>query len=224
MGLDRFYYDGQIVITRKQLADITGLSENALRSNYFRNMYIFSEYKHFYNLSGIELRKFKQQNSAIFTKYHGVNCNKLFLYTFEGCLLVLSTVDLLPSEIEKLVNQLKQYFNVNTEIELLTHIVKEKVCIDKIKKFLDGIDICIPQYQVKNYRIDLYCPNLKLAIEFDERHHRYYVQDDLLRQNDIEKQLDCRFVRISENEDFEVSANKILKAILNNKNIKRSVI
>lgn len=224
MGLDRFYYNGQIVITRKQLAEIMEVKAKTLGVNYFRNMYLFSEGVHFYNLGGTELKRFKLQNSDIFKKYCGKRCGWLFLYTFEGCLLALSTVNLSPSQVEQSVSRLKQYFNIDASVQILPHIVKEKVCLDKVKKLLDGIDICIPQYQVGNYRIDLYCPNLNLAIEFDERHHRNCVPNDLLRQKSISKQLGCQFVRINDREDFEVSANKILKAILNNKNITRGVM
>jgi very-short-patch-repair endonuclease len=30
---------------------------------------------------------------------------------------------------------------------------------------------CIPKYKVDTYRIDLYFPDLKVAVEYDEYHH-----------------------------------------------------
>jgi len=57
----------------------------------------------------------------------------------------------------------------------------------------------IPQYSVLGgkYNIDWYIPELKLAIEFDEMHHRVInnEQMDLERQNEIEVELGCKFAR-----------------------------
>lgn len=226
MGLDRFYYNGQIVITRKQLAEMTGINEQTMRRNYERYRRFFIEGEHTYNLRGENFKEFKRQNLSIFKKYF-VNryCTKLVVYTFQGCLFMLSNMNIHPNELISKLDRLKQYFLIDTETNiLLNQIRKENVSLARIRKMLEGIDICVSQYKVGDYRVDLYCPSLKLAIEFDEAHHKYCVEEDLKRQEYIERQLGCQFVRINENEDFEISANKILKAILNNQNIKRSVV
>lgn len=56
----------------------------------------------------------------------------------------------------------------------------------------------IEQYPVKNYQIDWYIPELKLAIEYDERHHIRSKKEDRKRQNEISKELGCKFIRFRE--------------------------
>ena len=54
----------------------------------------------------------------------------------------------------------------------------------------------IKQYKVDGYRVDLYFPVHRIAIECDEHGHgNYCVQEECLRQEYIEKMLDCTFVR-----------------------------
>ena len=50
----------------------------------------------------------------------------------------------------------------------------------------------------KNYAlIDLYYPQIDLAIEVDEPHHENNIQSDRDRESDVSKNLSCEFVRIS---------------------------
>ncbi len=44
--------------------------------------------------------------------------------------------------------------------------------------------------------LDLFYPQINLAIEIDEEHHENNPQKDLLRQKNIEKKLNCQFERI----------------------------
>lgn len=57
----------------------------------------------------------------------------------------------------------------------------------------------ISQYSVLGgkYFIDWYIPELKLAIEYDECHH-VYNKNDKARQDEIERELGCRFIRYKE--------------------------
>lgn len=76
----------------------------------------------------------------------------------------------------------------------------------KRKEFQFGEDIVnnlfsdytiLPQYPVfeGKYRIDWYIPELKLAIEFDEKHHVSQSEADIVRQREIEVELGCKFIR-----------------------------
>jgi very-short-patch-repair endonuclease len=60
--------------------------------------------------------------------------------------------------------------------------------------------------------IDLFYPQLNLAIEIDEKHHNNNFDDDITRQNDVEKNLKCKFERII------ISENNILAQITSLKN------
>lgn len=58
----------------------------------------------------------------------------------------------------------------------------------------------INQYSILGYRIDYYIPKLKLAIEYDENNHSgYSYETQEGRQKQIEKELGCKFIRLSDN-------------------------
>ena len=61
------------------------------------------------------------------------------------------------------------------------------------------------------YRIDWYIPELKLAIEFDEADHIFKKEKDLRRQQAIEVELGCHFIRYKQN--FNPSRNNLPSAI-----------
>jgi very-short-patch-repair endonuclease len=63
----------------------------------------------------------------------------------------------------------------------------------------------IRQYQFGPYRIDLYIPMYKIAIECDENHHRRHQEEDLARQKWLEKNLGCEFIRyMPQMPDFDI--------------------
>jgi very-short-patch-repair endonuclease len=54
----------------------------------------------------------------------------------------------------------------------------------------------IRQFRVNGYRIDLYFPDHRIAVECDELGHRRYDADaEAQRQRRIEQTLNCSFVR-----------------------------
>ena len=71
----------------------------------------------------------------------------------------------------------------------------------------------IQQYQVNIYRIDLYIPKYNIAIEIDEEEHKYKKDCDLQRQNYIENQIHCKFIRINEGESCGIVIAKIMKEL-----------
>jgi very-short-patch-repair endonuclease/biotin operon repressor len=69
------------------------------------------------------------------------------------------------------------------------------------------------QYFVKNYKLDFYIPELNLAIEFDEKHHKYQKEEDKKRANEIKNILNCKFVRVSEEQSIGEQLGLVMKAI-----------
>lgn len=69
---------------------------------------------------------------------------------------------------------------------------------DIVLKLFAGYTV-IPQFSVSNgkYLLDWYVPELKLAIEFDDRYHdlAHQSKKDAERQEEIEALLGCRFLR-----------------------------
>ena len=90
-------------------------------------------------------------------------------------------------------------FSTKIGIDLYTQIF---TCIemDTIKCIMDSFnnEQMIKQYAVKTYRIDLFFPEYKLAIECDELHHNTLQNkiNDTNREEDIKKEIEnCTFIR-----------------------------
>ena len=97
---------------------------------------------------------------------------------------------------------------------------KEQSVIESIRDTFKGEDIRI-QYTVLGYRIDLYFYKYKLAIEIDELGHNDRNTDyEIKRQREIEKELDCVFIRTNPDAaDFKMNRlkNQIYKHIIKSK-------
>ena len=97
---------------------------------------------------------------------------------------------------------------------------KEQSVIESTKDAFKGEDIRI-QYTVLGYRIDLYFYKYKLAIEIDELGHNDRNTDyEIKRQREIEKELDCVFIRTNPDAaDFKMNRlkNQIYKHIIKSK-------
>ena len=74
---------------------------------------------------------------------------------------------------------------------------KEQDALRKIMQTFNGEEM-IQQFSVGKYRIGLYFPKYKLAIECDEFHHRDRdIGYEVERQKYIEKLLNCTFLRFN---------------------------
>jgi len=67
------------------------------------------------------------------------------------------------------------------------------------------------EYRCIGWFLDYYEPILNVAIEFDEKHHRYSLDKDKARQERIIKHLGCTFFRIKQGEDWR---NTLLPELL----------
>lgn len=74
-----------------------------------------------------------------------------------------------------------------------------------IKKALGDIQ-CLEQYYVDGYRIDLYIPCYRIAVECDEHDHKNYDSEkDNQRTNTITQKLNCKWVRFDPyNKSFSI--------------------
>jgi very-short-patch-repair endonuclease len=75
----------------------------------------------------------------------------------------------------------------------------------------------IHQYTVGDYRIDLYFPDYRIAVECDEQGHRHKRNADIHRQQFLEETLQCVFVRYNpDSKNFNIgnAINQIMRIIL----------
>ena len=78
-----------------------------------------------------------------------------------------------------------------------------KYNVDDQKRVFDG-----------KYRVDYYVPELNIAIEYDEDSHRNYTYEKHEgRQKEIEKELDCKLIRVTDKNSDEYNIGFILKQL-----------
>ena len=84
-------------------------------------------------------------------------------------------------------------------------LTKELLVLTKIMSSFEGGNIQT-QYNVLNYRIDLYFHDYKLAIKTDENgHSNKNIDYKIKRQKAIEQVLSCKFIRIDpDKEDYDI--------------------
>ena len=70
------------------------------------------------------------------------------------------------------------------------------------------------QYSVGTYLIDAYMPDLKLAIEIDEKHHKNNVDEDKRREDYIVQKLGCRFIRIDVQESIYEQVDRVINEVI----------
>ena len=71
------------------------------------------------------------------------------------------------------------------------------------------------QLRCGKYRIDLYLPEINVAIEYDENNHQHYTYEQQeLRQQLIEEELGCRFIRVTDEEDHFTNSAKVIKELI----------
>lgn len=102
-------------------------------------------------------------------------------------------------------------------------IVSSLLHDDKLKDLLPLTQHYVKRIDNKYALIDLFYPQINLAIEIDEPHHNKYSHHDNERQNDVEQNLKCDFFRISISngnilDQIEKLKQKILTLIQAHKN------
>ncbi|BAE47722.1 Bro-N domain-containing protein (plasmid) [Clostridium botulinum] len=71
------------------------------------------------------------------------------------------------------------------------------------------------QYPILNFKIDYYIPKLNIAIEYDENDHSDYTYEQQEgRQRKIEKELGCKFIRVSDKNTDEYNIGFVIKNII----------
>jgi very-short-patch-repair endonuclease len=96
-------------------------------------------------------------------------------------------------------------------------VFKESEFFSLLEEALLPFDIEIKrQFSVGQYRIDGYIETLKIAIEFDENNHdNYNIKKDNERTAFIIKNLNCRFIRVSDKTSNCYNIGYIIKKIFN---------
>ena len=115
----------------------------------------------------------------------------------------------------ELLNWYNKHINIKNNIILFNR--KEEYFVDDLEKVLCQMDIHgIKQCHILNYYIDYYLPSINIAIEYDENKHKGYTyEQQTLRQEIIERELGCSFVRVDDSNDNLTNIGIILNEIMN---------
>lgn len=154
-----------------------------------------------------DLKSFAKENGLITSN----RTKNIYLLSERGYAKLASIMK--SSKTAKIV--LKEYFNSSIVAEPSS--TKEYKFYEDISEHLEIYEIShIVQYPVLQYRIDLYLPSLNIAIEYDESSHKHYEEgSDIKRQNNIEKELGCKFIRVTDkysiNRAIAITMKKILE-------------
>lgn len=166
---------------------------------------------------GIDVINIKENNlvrdliESGFLSQPQVNASdSIYLLSEKGYMILNQIVE--ESSIAKKV--LVEYFKSDIKEFALIANRKEIMFKLSVEEVLEDICNVLSQYYVKGYFIDIYLPEYNLAIEFDEEYHKNQQKEDLIRQDEIEEELGCKFIRVSEDEKLEIGLNKILKEVL----------
>lgn len=121
----------------------------------------------------------------------------------ENILLTNETFELIKASYNLRNNYATTINNTNIKNTIIMSV--ENSTIGFIQEIFKNIITMKRQYKIENYRIDLYVPKYKLAIECDEFDHKNY-KNEIIRQTFIEDKLKCKFIRFNPcDKDFNLA-------------------
>ncbi len=158
----------------------------------------------------------KMQIKKIYLKEHDDIGTKGAIVINESGLyqLIAKSKTITKKQKEDSINFFKKFGMLN---DVTLHSRKEIEFIDKLERALTAFNITgNKQHNVLDYRIDYYIPSLNVAIEYDENGHKDYTYEaHELRQKLIQKELGCRFIRVTDNKDDEFNIGLVIKELFN---------
>jgi very-short-patch-repair endonuclease len=167
--------------------------------------------------------------SKHFTQWFNHQCERLYLCGYRKVELPSTggrpSCDYLISVDNAIQIAMKALRNPNSSSVLKTLLKKKKIAVfvqererDEISfgnilnDVLDGIVSFKTQHYIDGFRIDFYCSELKLAVEYDEDFHASRTNLDLIRQRHIANKLGCHFIRVKKGYEID-GLNQIIKFI-----------
>lgn len=142
---------------------------------------------------------------------------KLNFINEKNVLLLISSCKKLSNNDKKSIIENFQKYGIINKSYIPVFSRKEIEFISDLEDFFDAQNIIkgIKQFKILNYVIDYYIPSIKLAIEYDENEHKNYSYETHEgRQKEIEKELGCKFIRISDKNTNAYNLGLIMKEIV----------
>lgn len=162
-------------------------------------------HKHLIKKIEAHLESFNQRDDISFGCYFLISSyldgnnqsRKCYEVTVPGLKLLIDSLRKTP--------KLEPIIELYSELSPSTHKTvlidrKETEFVDMLESVLAPLGLTVErQKQVLKYRLDVYIPEINVAIEYDEVAHANYSYDEEEgRQRDIERKLGCKFIRLDE--------------------------
>ena len=160
--------------------------------------------------------------TELYAKQAITQAKNIFILPEKGYSKFIKSINNYISEEKgKMIEEImRKYFESSTPIIINEGTRKEIEFIEDLENILGAINVKgKKQYYINGYRIDYYIPLYNIAIEYDENGHKNYTYSEHEgRQKEIEKELRCKFIRVSDNNKNSENIAVILKYIMNLKN------
>ena len=137
----------------------------------------------------------------------------------EICIYTLGS-NRLRKESKTMANEIRNYLIKETGKGEIVQIKtrKEIEFINKLEEALKALNVLDGEtqyYCCDKYRIDYYIPSLNIAIEYDENSHENYIyKQQEGRQKEIEKELGCKFIRVTDEYSDEYNLGLVIKELV----------
>lgn len=113
----------------------------------------------------------------------------------------------------EILDECRAFGIVTTDLPVIP--VKEREFREMVNAAFDGICAFEYQFEVDRYRLDLFCRELCIAVEYDEKHHTKpkNIAADRLRESQITKMLPgVAIVRVAEGDEYG-GLNRLIKLV-----------
>lgn len=212
---------GQKVLFDIQVAEIHNMETKEVRKSINR---LIERKRLKENIDYIDIKQLGKQFATfnlleIYNKTALTMAKNIFILSEKGySKLAKSINNYISEEKGKMIEEImRKYFESTTPIIINEGTRKEIEFIEDLENILGAINVKgKKQYYINGYRIDYYIPLYNIAIEYDENGHKNYTYSEHEgRQKEIEKELRCKFIRVSDNNKNSENIAVILKYIMN---------
>lgn len=178
--------------TDKDLASFLGCSADLIRAYRNKNANLLREGIHYE------------------VEYHKSNARPKYLWSFDGAVFIAK-----KTKKDKAKRFLEKSGVIKREESRIESQVRN-IIISSLDGFISQFKV---EYAVGPYRVDLYLPELKLAIECDENNHSSYCKySEEEREEYIKEKLGCDFLRFDPC-DYNFNVGKIINHIFKKINL-----
>lgn len=118
------------------------------------------------------------------------------------------------------LKDLMEYYNTYSNkkyVPIVLHERLENLFIKQLQEVLKPLNYTLETQKSlcnNKYRLDGYIPELNLAIEYDEKQHEYQQKEDKVREKEIDKELNCDFVRVDYKNTDAYNIGIVMKKII----------